>query len=146
MSVSTFEIVPDDILCEICVYLSPVDILPSLFSLTKRLSRILSHEYLWHIHIVSFIRRQRPQVFIHELDDQDIGPTYHCFMVYTLPCNDITLSSYIFSTGLKKSCKMPINPVDLLPRANTISLRGYKKTNCVRNLGNCKSSLSSLVP
>ncbi|CAF0883948.1 unnamed protein product [Rotaria sp. Silwood1] len=51
MSVSTFEIVPDDILCEICVYLSPVDILPSLFSLTKRLSRILSHEYLWHIHI-----------------------------------------------------------------------------------------------
>lgn len=51
MSVSSFEILPDDILYEIFAYLSPVDILQSLFSLTKRLSRIISNEYLWHIHI-----------------------------------------------------------------------------------------------
>jgi len=51
MSVSSFEILPDDILYEIFAYLSPVDIFQSLFSLTKRLSRIISSEYLWHIHI-----------------------------------------------------------------------------------------------
>ncbi|CAF1380587.1 unnamed protein product [Rotaria sordida] len=51
MIVSSFEILPDDILYEIFAYLSPVDILQSLFSLTKRLSRIISNEYLWHIHI-----------------------------------------------------------------------------------------------
>ncbi|CAF3346922.1 unnamed protein product [Rotaria socialis] len=51
MSVSSFEILPDDILYEIFAYLSPVDILQSLFSLTKRLSRVISNEYLWNIHI-----------------------------------------------------------------------------------------------
>ncbi|CAF3510165.1 unnamed protein product [Rotaria socialis] len=42
MSVSSFEMFG---------YLSPIDILQSLFLLTKRLSRIISNEYLWHIHI-----------------------------------------------------------------------------------------------
>ncbi|CAF1406593.1 unnamed protein product [Rotaria sordida] len=41
---------------------------------------------------------------------------------------------------------MLINPVDLFPRADTLSLRGYKKTNRVRDLGNFRSSISSLVP
>ncbi|CAF2443312.1 unnamed protein product [Rotaria sp. Silwood2] len=95
---------------------------------------------------VPFIQQQRPRVFIQELDDQDIGPTYHCFRVYTLPCNHKILSSYIFSKELEKSCQMPVNPVDLFPRADTLSLRGYKKINCVRDLGNCRSSISSLVP
>ncbi|CAF0934769.1 unnamed protein product [Rotaria sp. Silwood1] len=95
---------------------------------------------------VPFIQRQRPRVFIEELDDQEIGPTYHCFRVYTLPYNDKILSSYIFSKELEKSCQMPVNPVDLFPRADTLSLRGYKKINRVRDLGNCRSSISSLVP
>ncbi|CAF2134796.1 unnamed protein product [Rotaria magnacalcarata] len=51
MSVSSFEILPDDVLYEIFGYLSPIDILQSLFLLTKCLSRIISNEYLWHIHI-----------------------------------------------------------------------------------------------
>ncbi|CAF4174559.1 unnamed protein product, partial [Rotaria sordida] len=51
MSVNSFEILPNDILYEIFVYLSPVDFLQSLFLLTKRLSRIISNEYLWNIHI-----------------------------------------------------------------------------------------------
>ncbi len=51
---------------------------------------------------VPFIERQRSRLFIHELDDQDIGPTYHCFRVYTLPYNDKSLSSYILSKELEK--------------------------------------------
>ncbi|CAF4279124.1 unnamed protein product, partial [Rotaria sordida] len=47
MSVSSFEILPDDILYEIFGYLSPVDVLRSFFSLTKRLSNMIINEYLW---------------------------------------------------------------------------------------------------
>lgn len=36
--------------------------------------------------------------------------------------------------------------MDLFPRANTLSLEGYKKVKSVRNLANCSSSMSSLVP
>ncbi|CAF2091641.1 unnamed protein product [Rotaria magnacalcarata] len=73
---------------------------------------------------VLFIQRQRPRVFIQELNGQDIGPTYHCFRV---------------------SREMPVNPVNLFPQADTLSLRGYKKIDCVRDLGNCRSSISSLI-
>jgi len=41
---------------------------------------------------------------------------------------------------------MPIDPVKLFPRADTLFLRGHKKINCVRDLGNYRSSISSLVP
>src|ERR1700691_1778334 len=51
MSVSSFEILPDDILYEILHYLSSADVLQSFFSLNKRLSRVIVNEYLWHIHI-----------------------------------------------------------------------------------------------
>ncbi len=51
MSISSFEVLPAEILYEIFGYLSPVDILQSFFSLNKRLSRMISNEYLWNIHI-----------------------------------------------------------------------------------------------
>jgi hypothetical protein len=51
MTVRSFEILPDDVLYEIFTYLSPVDILQSFASLTKRLSRIISNEHFWNIHI-----------------------------------------------------------------------------------------------
>ena len=51
MSISSFEALPVDILYEIFAYLSPVDILQSLFSFTKRFSKIISNEYLWNIQI-----------------------------------------------------------------------------------------------
>ncbi len=51
MRVSSFKTLPDDILYEIFHYLSPVDILQSFSSLSKRLSKIIKYEYLWHIHI-----------------------------------------------------------------------------------------------
>ena len=41
---------------------------------------------------------------------------------------------------------MSINPVNLFPCADTLYLQGHKKINSVRNLGNCRSSISSLVP
>ena len=41
---------------------------------------------------------------------------------------------------------MSINSVDLFPGADTLSLRGYKHINRVRDLSNCRSSISSLVP
>ncbi|CAF4762911.1 unnamed protein product [Rotaria sp. Silwood2] len=51
MSYSSLEILPNDILYEIFRYLSPVDVIQSFFSLSKRLSRIIINEYLWHIRI-----------------------------------------------------------------------------------------------
>ncbi len=51
MIVSSFELLPVDILFEIFDYLSPVDILQSFSSLNKRFSRIVIYEYLWHIRI-----------------------------------------------------------------------------------------------
>ncbi|CAF4304991.1 unnamed protein product [Rotaria sp. Silwood2] len=95
---------------------------------------------------VPFIHRQLPRVFIQELDDRDFGSIYHSFRIYTLPHNDTILSSYMFSKNLEKSCQMPFNPLNLFPRAHTLSLRGYKRNNSVRELGNCRSSISSLVP
>jgi hypothetical protein len=111
---------------------------------------------------VPFIHRQRPRVFIQELNERDIGPRYHCFTVYTVPYNNTTLSSHMFSTDLVKyvenicnkksffflfrSCQMPIDPVKLFPRADTLFLQGHRRINCVRDLGNYRSSISSLVP
>ena len=51
MSVSSFETLPNDVLYEIFGFLSTVDILQSLFLLSKRLSRIILNKYLWHFHI-----------------------------------------------------------------------------------------------
>lgn len=51
MTVSTLEILPVEILFEVFGYLSPVDVFQSFLSLNKRLSRLVTYEYLWHIHI-----------------------------------------------------------------------------------------------
>jgi hypothetical protein len=49
--VSTFQLLPIDILFEIFGYLSPVDILQSFLSLNRRFSTIVIYKYLWHIHV-----------------------------------------------------------------------------------------------
>ncbi|CAF4189589.1 unnamed protein product [Rotaria sp. Silwood2] len=95
---------------------------------------------------VPFIHKQRPRVFIHERDNFVLGDIYHRFMVYTLPYNDTILSSYMFSRDLEKSCQMSINTIDLFSCANELVLSGYKKINRLADLGNCRSSISSLVP
>jgi hypothetical protein len=51
MSISSFEILPNDILYEIFYYLSPIDVLRSFLSLNKRFSNLLRNEHLWYIHI-----------------------------------------------------------------------------------------------
>jgi hypothetical protein len=51
MSISSFEILPNDILYEIFYYLSPIDLLRSFLSLNKRFSNLLRNEHLWYIHI-----------------------------------------------------------------------------------------------
>ncbi|CAF5194986.1 unnamed protein product, partial [Rotaria magnacalcarata] len=51
MSYSSLDILPNDILYEIFGYLSPIDVIESFFSLSKRLSRIIVNEYVWHIRI-----------------------------------------------------------------------------------------------
>ncbi|CAF3765121.1 unnamed protein product [Adineta steineri] len=43
------------------------------------------------------------------------------------------------------SFQMSVNPVDLFLHADTLFLCGYKKINCVQDLDNCRSSISSLV-
>ncbi|CAF3949634.1 unnamed protein product [Rotaria sp. Silwood1] len=44
------------------------------------------------------------------------------------------------------SCQMPTHAIDLFPRANKLSLYGYKNRNRLQDLGNCTTSISSLVP
>lgn len=51
MSISSFEVLPNDILSEIFHYLSSIDVLQSFLSLNKRFSNLLTNEHLWHIHI-----------------------------------------------------------------------------------------------
>ncbi|CAF4530077.1 unnamed protein product, partial [Rotaria sp. Silwood2] len=51
MSISTFEILPNNILYEIFHYLSPTDVLQSFLLLNKRFLKLITNEHLWHIHI-----------------------------------------------------------------------------------------------
>ncbi|CAF1495481.1 unnamed protein product [Rotaria sp. Silwood1] len=95
---------------------------------------------------VPFTHQQRPRVVIQERDNFDLGDMYHRFIVYTLPYNDTILSSYMFSRDLEKSCQISVNAIDLFSRVNELVLSGYKKTNRLSDLGNCRSSISSLVP
>ncbi|CAF0770598.1 unnamed protein product [Rotaria sordida] len=44
------------------------------------------------------------------------------------------------------SCQMSTDATNLFPLANTLSLCGYKKINCIRNLVKSGCSISSLVP
>ncbi|CAF3430769.1 unnamed protein product [Rotaria sp. Silwood2] len=95
---------------------------------------------------VPFTNRQRPRVFIQERGNYYSGHHYHCFTVFTSPCNDTILPIYLFCRGLEKSCQMPINAIDMFPRANELFLTGYRKETCISELGNFRSSISSLVP
>jgi hypothetical protein len=49
-----------------------------------------------------FVHRERPRVYIQERSNWDIGHNYHCFMVYTSPCNDTILPSDLFSIDLER--------------------------------------------
>jgi len=51
MSISSFEVLPNDILYEIFHYLSPIDVLQSFLLLNKRFSNLITNEHLWHIQI-----------------------------------------------------------------------------------------------
>jgi hypothetical protein len=51
MSISSFEVLPNDILYEIFHYLSPIDVLQSFLLSNKRFSNLITNEHLWHIHI-----------------------------------------------------------------------------------------------
>ncbi|CAF2993278.1 unnamed protein product [Rotaria sp. Silwood2] len=93
-----------------------------------------------------FTNRQRPKVFIQELVSDEVDHYCHYFTVFTLPCYERKLPTYMFSRALEKSCPIPIHAVDLFPRANELFLHGYRNENCVLELGNITSSISSLVP
>ncbi|CAF1373545.1 unnamed protein product [Rotaria sordida] len=289
MSVSSFEILFDDILYEIFRYLSPVDILQSFFSLNKRLSRVIINEHLWHIHIgdstmsllmfndhchnilkliggrlvslrltlinviggwsfISSSFRYHQTTLLQRLHLIDIKPhefdkllrnhlikQLHTLLVDVTPSNSfnclqvegiylvkvcsrmpllkicrlpfnhdyhnvnkiennslryqMTLPNLLNRNHLRTltigihtscflerlllciplienlsfaikdqdisannahdqitSCKMSTDVIDLFPRANTLSLYGYKKTNRIRDLANSRNSISSLVP
>ncbi|CAF3435581.1 unnamed protein product [Rotaria sp. Silwood2] len=95
---------------------------------------------------VPFTQREKPKVFIQDCNDSNMSHRYHCFMVYTLPYNDTILLSHVFSKDLEKSCQMLTDVTNLFPRANTLSLYGYKKINHIRDVGKSGCSISSLVP
>jgi len=117
---------------------------------------------------VPFIHRQRPRVFVQEYKNHGISHTCHCFMIYTFPYNDTVVTPYIFSTNLQKYIEKvniyeenqselisfilfrfsetSTDVMDLFSRTNTLSLFGFKKTKYIRDLGNIRSSISSLIP
>ncbi|UJR32550.1 hypothetical protein I4U23_020012 [Adineta vaga] len=145
-SLTDLLIISGDIIQQICI-----DRLQSTATYTLNLLLYAADDFEENIIYnsffkVQFIHRKRPRVFIQKFDVRDVGPRYYCFSVYTLPYKSTTLSSYIFSADLEKSCQMLINSENLFPRAETIFLQGHKKVNSLRNLGSCRSSLSSLVP
>src|SRR5690348_3193294 len=51
-----------------------------------------------------------------------------------------------FSFFLFRSCPTPIDAVDLFPRANQLYVHTFRNEDCVLELGNLTSSISSLVP
>jgi hypothetical protein len=51
---------------------------------------------------VEFIQREKPRVVLQECYESDISRDTHCFVVFTLPYNDTTLFSYMFSNDFKK--------------------------------------------
>jgi hypothetical protein len=49
-----------------------------------------------------FVHRQRPMVHIQKSANWNFGHPYHCFTVYTSPCNDKMLPTVLFSSDLKR--------------------------------------------
>ncbi|CAF4441626.1 unnamed protein product [Rotaria sp. Silwood2] len=93
-----------------------------------------------------FTRRERPKVLIQKRDSWAIGDDCYYLVVYSLPYNDTRLPTCLFSRDLEKSCEIPINAVDLFPHANQLAITDFRNKYCLSDLGNCKSSISSLVP
>lgn len=53
-------------------------------------------------HRVEFVQREKPRVMIQECYDSNLGTVEHCFIVFTLPYNDTTLLSHMFSNDFEK--------------------------------------------
>ena len=51
---------------------------------------------------VEFIQREKPRVVIRECYDPNLSLDNLCFIVFTLPYNDTTLLSHMFSNDFKK--------------------------------------------
>ncbi|CAF4540043.1 unnamed protein product [Rotaria sp. Silwood2] len=95
---------------------------------------------------VPFTDRQHPRVFIQERDSLSIGHNYHCFMVYTLPYYDRVISTHAFTSDLQISSQKLVNPINLFSRTNELFINGFTGKSCHLDLGNCRSSISALVP
>ncbi|CAF1004592.1 unnamed protein product [Adineta steineri] len=96
---------------------------------------------------MEFIQREKPKVVIRECYDRsNLGTDTHCFIVFTLPYNDTTLLSHMFSNDFEKSCQVSTAATNLFPHTDTLRLYGYKKTNRIRDLVKCESSVSSFIP
>jgi hypothetical protein len=53
-------------------------------------------------HRMEFVQREKPKVVIRECYDSNQGSDVHCFIVFTLPYNDTTLLSHMFSHDFEK--------------------------------------------
>ncbi|CAF1385267.1 unnamed protein product [Adineta ricciae] len=146
MSISDSLIISGDIIQQLCI-----DRLKSMA--TYRLSLLLSVEndmqdkFIFNSFLKSpFIHQEKSRVLIQEYTNHDISRSYHCFMIYTFPYNDTVIKPCVFSTNLQRFSQTTTNAMNLFPRINTLSLFGYKKMKYIRDLGNIRSSISSLVP
>jgi hypothetical protein len=56
------------------------------------------------------------------------------------------LKIHKYSLFVFRSCQILSDATNLFPHANILSLYGYKKTNCIRDLVKCEFSVSSFIP
>ncbi|CAF3926893.1 unnamed protein product, partial [Rotaria sp. Silwood1] len=93
-----------------------------------------------------FTNRQQPKVFIQNYFSVNNSYDTYCFDVYTLPCSDTELGKSIIAEYLQKSGQMSSKGIDLFLRSDELFIISNHNNEFLTVLGNCGSSLSSLVP
>ncbi|CAF2978676.1 unnamed protein product [Rotaria sp. Silwood2] len=98
-----------------------------------------------------FINQQRRKVFIRNNFSISNGHDTYCFVVYTLPYTDTQFGQRIFRDTFLflfiRPCPMKVTSEYLFLRSDELYISGDHQCNeCFTELGNCGSSLSSLVP
>jgi hypothetical protein len=95
-------IISGDIIQQLCIYrLQPMatySLNLLLYAINDSEEKIIFNSFCQ----VEFIQREKPRVVIRECFDPNLGSEQHCFIVFTLPYNDTTLLSHMFSNDFKK--------------------------------------------
>ncbi|CAF4102584.1 unnamed protein product [Rotaria sp. Silwood2] len=116
-------------------------------NLTFSISNDMNNKVIYNSFVnAPFTNLQRPKVFIRNDFFISNGYDKYCFVVYTLPYTDTKFGKSIIYEYLQTSCPLHVTNVDLLLRPNELYISNNQYDECLTELGNCGSSLSSLVP